>query len=85
MSKPTAGQKSADAAKKAQEQKKQAAAKVAAASAAAEAAKDKPVDAFKQALKALKIPAAQVFGHREYEDRIVIVTRAGQKKTWVKE
>ncbi len=42
----------------------------------------KEVDLFKQALRILEINPGAVFSHREYEDKIVIVTKAGQKHIW---
>ncbi len=38
--------------------------------------------ALKVALAALKISPKDVMDHREYPDKIVIVTKAGQKLTW---
>ncbi len=40
--------------------------------------------AFEGLLKVLKIAPEEVFAQAEYPDRFVIVTTAGQKKTWRK-
>ncbi len=42
------------------------------------------VDVFRQALDALKLKPTDVYAHREYSDRIVIVSKSGQKRVWQK-
>ncbi len=42
----------------------------------------KELELFKQALRALKVKPNEVFSHREYGDKIVIVTKSGQKHIW---
>lgn len=39
---------------------------------------------YKQALRSLHIAGKNVLSWKEYDDKIVVVTTAGQKHTWMK-
>ena len=41
-----------------------------------------PVQMFKKALRSLKIRPGEVVSWRQYDDRVVLVTRAGRKLTY---